>query len=74
MACCTEGEDGGGTFWGAEKLRLHLKTKNREDLKEVVKKMGGGKKQFRGDKNSLWGVKKFLGGCAKKRSSKKLGG
>ena len=35
----------GSTFWGAAKLRLCLKTKNREDLKRSGQKIGvGGKK------------------------------
>ena len=39
----------GGTFWGATKLRLYLKTKNRESLKKgSSKKLGG---IFRGTKN-----------------------
>ena len=36
----------GGTFWGAAKLRLYLKTKNREELKKFVKKIEGGKNYF----------------------------
>ena len=47
----------GGTFWGAAKLRLYLKTENRKDTKKgrqkigVKNNLGGGKKIFRGTKN-----------------------
>ena len=34
----------GGTFWGGGKIEVIPKNKNREDLKKVVKKYGGGQK------------------------------
>ena len=66
----------GGTFWGATKLRLYLKTENRKDTKKrssknwgVKNSLGGGIKIFRGTKNFL-GVEneEKKGGCAKKNS------
>ena len=40
--------DGGGTFWGAAKLKLYLKTKIRGFRKKVVKNLGRGAKKILG--------------------------
>ena len=63
-----------GVARGAAKLRLYLKTKNREDLKKGRQKNWGAKNNLGGDKKIFRGGKKFLRCCAKKRSSKFLGG
>ena len=60
MQWCSKGGDGGGPpraalLGGGGKIEVIPKNKNREDLKKVVKNMGGGAK------NNLGGEKIFLG-------------